>query len=92
MKQEGKQWKLYVLSCKDDTLYCGITNDLDERIKKHQQGKGAKYTRSRTPVTLLYSWDCEDRSHASKQEYRFKSLNRKKKLKALGDPNWVAPH
>ena len=87
-----KQWKLYVLSCSDQSLYCGITNDLTARIQTHQQGKGAKYTRARLPVSLICSWDCQDRAHASRQEYRFKSLNRKKKLVATLDPGWVASH
>ena len=84
-----KQWKLYVLSCKDQSLYCGITNNLEARIQTHQEGKGAKYTRARLPITLVCSWDCLDRAHASRQEYRFKSLPRKKKLLAIQDPNWV---
>ena len=84
-----KQWKLYVLSCSDNSLYCGISNDLPARIQKHQTGKGAKYTRGRLPVKLLCSWPCNDHSHAAQQEYRFKSLNRKKKVAAMQNPNWI---
>ena len=87
-----KQWKLYILSCSDQSLYCGITNDLKARIQTHQEGKGAKYTRARLPVSLVCSWNCLDRAHASRQEYRFKSLSRKKKLAAIQDPHWVASH
>ena len=86
-----KQWKLYVLRCRDNTMYCGITNDLEARIQKHQSGKGAKYTRARLPIILLCSWNCTDHSHAAQQEYRFKTLSRKRKLLALQDPNWVHP-
>ena len=73
-------WVCYLLKCDDDTLYCGITNDLDKRIAAHNAGKGAKYTRSRTPVELVYSEVCEDRSSASKREMQIKKLSRAAKL------------
>lgn len=73
-------WVCYLLKCADDTLYCGITNDLDKRLAAHNSGEGAKYTRSRIPVELVFSEDCEDRSVASKREIKIKKLSRVAKL------------
>ena len=73
-------WVCYLLKCADDTLYCGITNDLDKRIAAHNAGEGAKYTRSRTPVELVFSEACADRSAASKREMQIKNLSRAAKL------------
>jgi putative endonuclease len=73
------QWVVYILECGDGTLYTGITNDLDKRIKKHNEGKGAKYTRTRLPVVLKYFKTVEDKSQAAKEEYRIKQLTRKQK-------------
>jgi putative endonuclease len=73
-------WFCYILECSDGTLYTGITNDLDMRIKTHNLGKGAKYTRNRLPVKLKWSKIIENRSEASKLEYRIKKLNRSQKL------------
>lgn len=76
-----KQWCVYLLMCSDNTIYTGITNDLEKRIKEHNEGKrGAKYTRSRRPVTLIKSINCTDRSEASKLEYKIKQLPREEKL------------
>jgi putative endonuclease len=69
-------WFCYLLRCNDDTLYCGITNDLDKRIKAHNAGTASKYTRARTPVTLAFSEPCADRSAASKREIEIKALAR----------------
>ena len=76
-------WFLYVLCCADGSYYCGITTDLERRVSEHNRGVGAKYTRSRTPVRLLRSWNYPDRSTASKAEYRFKKLRRKAKEQKL---------
>jgi putative endonuclease len=73
-------WFCYILECSDGTLYTGITNDLEMRIKTHNLGKGAKYTRNRLPVKLKWSKIVENRSEASKLEYRIKKLNRSQKL------------
>jgi len=73
-------WVCYLLSCADETLYCGITNDLDKRIAAHNAGTAAKYTRSRGPVSLAYTEDCADRSAASKREVAIKKLPREAKL------------
>lgn len=73
-------WICYVLQCADGTLYCGITNDLDRRLSAHNAGEGAKYTRGRTPVKLVYSESCADKSAALKREMEIKGLSRAKKL------------
>lgn len=74
-------WFVYLLRCSDDTLYCGITNDLERRIKQHNEGKGAKYTRGRGPVALIKSFTCDSKSEALKLEYKIKQLSREDKLK-----------
>lgn len=73
-------WFCYLLRCADDTLYCGITNDLEKRLAAHNAGTAAKYTRIRTPVGLVFSEACADRSAASKREMQIKKLTREKKL------------
>ena len=74
-------WHCYLLQCADDTLYCGITNDLDKRIAAHNAGEGAKYTRGRTPVRLMYRESCADKSAALKREMQIKKMPRSEKLK-----------
>ena len=82
-KKSDLTWRLYVLRCADDTLYTGITTDLVRRVYEHNQGKGAKYTRGRTPVEIIY-FECHDsRSSALKAEASFKKLSRKKKLETI---------
>ena len=72
---------LYILQCNDQTLYTGITTNLDRRIKEHNNLKsGAKYTKVRRPVKLVYSKEFIDRSEASKEEARIKKLSRQEKL------------
>lgn len=73
----------YILKCADDTLYCGWTNDLEKRLKVHNDGKGAKYTRSRLPVALVYYEEFESAQEAQKREYQIKNLSRKEKLKLI---------
>lgn len=73
-------WYCYILRCADDTLYCGITNDIDKRLAAHNAGTAARYTRARGPVSLVYMEDCADRSAASKRELAIKNLARTKKL------------
>lgn len=70
---------VYILSCADGTLYTGWTNDLVKRLASHQAGKGAKYTRGRLPVTLLYHETYETESEARKRECAIKQLTRRKK-------------
>ncbi|MFA6184798.1 MAG: GIY-YIG nuclease family protein [Candidatus Shapirobacteria bacterium] len=72
---------LYILQCADQTLYTGITTNLDRRVKEHNNSKlGAKYTKVRRPVKLVYSQQFTDRSEASKEESRIKKLSRQQKL------------
>ena len=73
----------YILSCADATLYTGITNDLESRVAAHNSGKGAKYTRGRTPVTLVYKEACESKSAALMRESEIKKMTRGKKLKLI---------
>lgn len=77
------KWYMYIVECADSTLYTGITNDIAARITKHNSGKGAKYTRNRTPVILKASWEYENKSEASKAEYVFKQLSRVEKLNLI---------
>ena len=72
-----------MLRCADRSLYCGITNDLKRRIRQHNDGTGARYTRSRGPVKLVRSWPAEDKSSALKAELAFKRLKRPAKLALL---------
>lgn len=78
-------WTLYILRCADDTLYTGITNNLDARIEAHESGKGAKYTKGRGPFTIIYTESHPDRSQASKRERAVKALSREEKLKLKTD-------
>lgn len=71
---------VYILECRDKTLYTGWTTDLEKRIVAHNEGKGAKYTRIRKPVKLVYYEILEDKSMALKREYEIKQYSREKKL------------
>ena len=72
-------WSLYVLRCRDGTLYCGIARDVVKRIEQHNRGRGARYTRGRAPVKLVNTWLKENKSAALKAEYAFKALSRSAK-------------
>lgn len=76
-----RTWDVYILRCADNTLYTGITNNLQKRIRQHNHGRGAKYTRGRSPVTLVKSFKRFSKSEALKLEYRIKKLSREDKLK-----------
>ena len=73
------KWYLYILRCRDNTLYTGITTNLEKRLESHRSGKGAKYTRGRTPLELVYREECENHSHALKRELAIKALTRTEK-------------
>lgn len=73
----------YILKCSDNTLYTGWTNDLEKRLKAHNAGKGAKYTKTRLPVEIVYYEVFEDKIDAMKREYAIKQLSRKEKLKLI---------
>ena len=73
------EWFVYILRCADDTLYTGITTDLDRRSKQHNAGTASRYTRSRLPVVLLYQEALASRSLALKRELAIKALSRQQK-------------
>lgn len=73
-------WTVYILRCGDGTLYTGCTNDLPRRLEAHQRGRGAKYTRSRPPVELVYREEVPDKSAALRREIAVKGLSRREKL------------
>ena len=73
-------WFVYILKCSDDTLYTGITNNLEKRIATHNSGKGAKYTKGRLPVILLKKFETQSKSEALKLEIKIKKLPREQKL------------
>ena len=79
MAQSTDLWTVYILSCADGSLYTGITNDLDRRLQQHNAGTGARYTRSRLPVSLLYREDHPTKGAALKRELAIKALSRKEK-------------
>ena len=72
-------WYLYILRCGDGTLYTGITTDVEKRLEAHRSGKGAKYTRGRAPLELVYREDCGSHSDALKREVAVKKLPRRQK-------------
>ena len=72
-------WYLYILRCGDGTLYTGITTDVEKRLEVHRAGKGAKYTRGRAPLELVYREECGSHSNALKRELAVKKLTREQK-------------
>lgn len=80
---ENKKWCVYMLECSDSTIYTGITNDLERRIKVHNSGKGSKYVKTRLPVKLVWSIESENRSEASKLEIKIKKLSRVQKINII---------
>lgn len=75
-----RKWVVYILECKDGSLYTGITDRLEHRLAAHRAGKGAKYTRGRGPLILRYLEDCQDHSAALRREIQIKKLSRLQKL------------
>jgi len=78
-----KVYYIYILRCSDDTLYTGYTTSLQKRLETHNSGKGAKYTRARLPVELVYSEEFEDKVNALKREYEIKKMTRNEKIRLL---------
>jgi putative endonuclease len=81
-------WWVYIMQCKDHTLYAGVTTDLERRLNEHNgegptAAKGAKYTRVRRPVKIVYTEMCQSRSEACQREAAIKKLTRANKLKLL---------
>lgn len=75
-----KPWFVYLLECKDGSFYCGITNDVDKRMRAHTEGKGSKYVARKGFKQLLKSKECKNRSDASKTEFHIKTLKKYEKL------------
>ncbi|ERF49274.1 MULTISPECIES: GIY-YIG nuclease family protein [Staphylococcus] len=78
---------IYIVKCSDGTLYTGYAKDIEQRIAKHNAGKGAKYTKVRRPVTLVYSEVFETKSAALKREYEIKTFSRQKKIQMISEVN-----
>ena len=83
METEKSVWYLYMLRCGDNSLYTGITTDVDKRFAAHCAGRGAKYTRGRGPLTLVYRELCGTHSEALKREWDVKSMKRDQKEKLI---------
>ena len=79
-KSVPEKWLVYIVECSDQTLYTGITLNIERRIQQHNEGKGAKYTKGRGPVILKKSFECQSKSEALKLEYKIKQLPREDKL------------
>ena len=74
---------VYILKCSDNTLYTGWTTSLEKRLKAHNSGKGAKYTKPRLPVEIVYFEEFQDKKEAMKREYAIKQLSREEKLNLI---------
>ncbi len=84
----NKAWQVYILTCADGTFYTGITTDLKRRLNEHNSsGLGAKYTRGRRPVKLIYARRLKSKSLASKEEWRIKKMDRSEKMKMVKRKN-----
>ncbi len=79
-----KNWYVYILRCGDDTLYTGIAVDVEKRFQAHCAGKGAKYTRGRGPLTIVYRECCPDHSTALRREWAIKAMSKEEKLALIG--------
>lgn len=77
------RWSVYILRCGDGTLYTGIARDVQARLQQHQFGKGAKYTRGRSPLELVYTQQMDCKSDALKRELEIKALTRAQKLELI---------
>lgn len=87
--QTPAKWYVYLLRCNDDSLYTGATTDLQRRLRQHNHGSdGARYTRSRRPVTLAYAETVEDRATALRREYQIKQLPRSEKQALIQQSPW----
>ena len=80
-------WKVYIVKCSDKTFYTGITNNIKLRLETHNLGKGAKYTKSRLPVILVYLEPVDDKSSALRREIEIKKLNRSQKIDLINSTN-----
>jgi putative endonuclease len=81
---KNMSWIVYILKCADESLYTGITTDLERRVKAHETAKGARYTNGRGPFWIVHQERYENRAEATKRELAIKSLSRVKKLALIG--------
>ena len=81
----------YILECKDGTYYTGWTNNLEKRLKDHNEGRGAKYTKARLPVSLIYYEEFQTKEEAMRREYAIKHMTRSEKEKLIKTPNVKCP-
>lgn len=79
-KKRREEWSLYILKCSDSSLYTGIAKDLEKRFQMHVEGKGARYTRTRRPLAIVYQETCNSRTEALIRECAVKALPKTKKL------------
>ena len=79
---------VYPVRCADSTLYCGWTTDLEKRVRAHNSGQGAKYTRSRRPVKLVYAEEFAEKQEALSREWHLKRLSRAEKLRLIEKTGW----
>ena len=93
IEADGMQncWYVYIVQCSDDSLYTGVARDVERRIRQHNDGRGAKYTRARRPVRLVHSEPAADRGSALRREQQIKRMTRlsKKRLIAGGRTHWT---
>ena len=83
-------WKVYIVKCSDKTFYTGITNNIKLRLETHNLGKGAKYTKNRLPVILVYLEPVDDKSSALRREIEIKKLNRSQKINLINSTDLSA--
>jgi len=86
-------WFVYILLCQDNSLYTGITNNLEKRFSEHKNGKGGRYTRSHKPIKIVYQKNCKTKPEALRKESEIKGWSREKKIRKilLATPtNWEA--
>lgn len=83
-----KPWYVYVLLCKDNSLYCGISPDVEARLDKHNAGQGAKYTQARRPCRLVAAWRFDNCSAAASAEAKFKQQDRSEKIASISKKTW----
>lgn len=80
-----RNWYVYILQCADGTLYTGITNDFDRRLKAHNAGTASKYTRVRRPVAMVYQEETDSKGNALRRELQIKSMSRQQKMDLINN-------
>jgi putative endonuclease len=83
-KSKNEKWCVYVLKCRGNFIYIGLTNNIDRRLKEHEKGTGSKFVRSRRPFELVKTISCKSAGEARRLEYSLKRLKRSRKIEALG--------